>query len=65
MNEDRLKRGWTNTALAREAGLSVPTVTSFLAGMNHSPKTAKKLAAALGFSVSRYVRDVREKAAVA
>ncbi len=65
METDRLSRGWTYTDLADEAGLSKQTVTAFLGGVNQSPKTARKLALALGYPVVRYVRAAREKAAVA
>ena len=57
MDADRLRRGWTFSNIADEAGISVPTVSRFFAGERRSPKTAKKIALALGYPVGRYVRD--------
>lgn len=56
METDRLSKGWTYSALAIEAGVSVQTVSRFLGGQFQSPKAAKKIAIALGYPVARYVR---------
>lgn len=55
LDEDRRSLGWTHSDIAAESGLSVPTVTRFFRGTFSSPKTAKRIALALGHPVSRYV----------
>lgn len=57
MQADRLSKGWTFSDVAAEAGVSVQTVSRFFSGTFQSPKAAKKIAIALGYHVSRYVRD--------
>ncbi|HXD20126.1 MAG TPA: helix-turn-helix domain-containing protein [Vicinamibacterales bacterium] len=52
------KRGWNTVDLAREAGISNQTVGRFLRGVVQTPKTAAKLAAALGQDVERYLTRV-------
>lgn len=58
MDTDRLSKGWTFSQLAAEAGVSVQTVSRFMGGEFQSPKAAKKLALALGYPTSRYLRDL-------
>lgn len=53
--DDVAARGWLQTDLARAAGVSNMTVTRFLRGEHQTPRTAQKLAQALGFSVRRYL----------
>jgi len=55
MNADRLSRGWTYSDLAVESELSVQTVMRFFKGTFRSPKTAKRLAHALGYPLNRYL----------
>lgn len=50
---DMALRGWNNTDLAREAGLSGQTISRFLRG-DQSAKVAKKIALALGYTPARY-----------
>jgi plasmid maintenance system antidote protein VapI len=52
---DMANRGWMATDLARAAGVSEVTVSRFLNEQTNTAKTAAKLAAALGYSVRRYV----------
>lgn len=53
--EDVVLKGWNQHELAVRAGVSDPTVANFLSGRNRTAKTCKKLAAALGYSIRRYV----------
>lgn len=53
---DMAERGWVATDLARVAGVSDMTVSRFLRGERQSPRTAKRLAEALGYSIRRYLR---------
>lgn len=55
MAEDIALRGWLPIDLARKAGTSDMTVYRFLDGRSQTPRTAKKLAKALGYSVRRYL----------
>lgn len=55
-------RGWNNSDLARTAGVSDMTVTRFLRGESQTPKTAARLASALGYSVRRYFAGVEAAA---
>jgi transcriptional regulator with XRE-family HTH domain len=57
MNLDRVLRGWSHKDLATEAGVDRSTVTRFFLGQHRTPKVAKKIALALGYPLSRYVRD--------
>lgn len=52
---DMTNLGWNQTDLARAAGVSHMTVSRFMSGESQTPKTAKKLAIALGFSIRRYI----------
>ena len=60
--EDIAAKGWMPVDAARRSGLSSKTVTRFLSGEFQTAKTAKRLAEALGRSVSRYL--VRQAEAV-
>lgn len=62
MAEDMALRGWTKLDLANEAGVADMTVIRFLRGERQTPKTAKKLALALGYSVRRYLITRRRAA---
>lgn len=55
MDADRLSLGWTFSDLAAAAGVSVQTVSRFIEGSFQSPKSAKKIAEALGYSTERYL----------
>jgi transcriptional regulator with XRE-family HTH domain len=55
MRRDMASLGWAGVDLARAADVSQPTVSAFLNGNRKSPRTAAKLAAALGYSVRRYI----------
>lgn len=55
MVEDMARKGWTKLDLATRAGVSDMTVIRFLRGESQTAPTAKKLARALGYSVSRYL----------
>lgn len=52
---DLAVKGWMNTDLARAARVSDKTVSRFLTGERQTAKTIAKLAAALGYSVRRYL----------
>ncbi len=58
--EDIALRGWLPADLARKAEVSHMAVYRFLDGRHQTPRTAKKLADALGYSVRRYL--IRSKA---
>jgi len=53
--EDMALKGWNKQGLARRARLSDMTVIRFLRGEQQTAKTAKKIAAALGHSIRRYL----------
>jgi transcriptional regulator with XRE-family HTH domain len=64
MAEDLAGRGWTPKDLAKRAKVADVTVYRFLSGEFQTPKTAKKLAAALGYtSPRRYLVSGRTVAA--
>ncbi len=48
----RLERGWSQTELAREAGLSRPTVSRVERGGDPSMETTRRLAEALGLLIT-------------
>lgn len=52
--DDMERKGWLATDLARKARVSDMTVTRFLRNEHQTPRTAKKLAGALGQKVERY-----------
>lgn len=62
MAEDMALRGWSKLDLANEAGVADMTVIRFLRGERQTPKTAKKLALALGYSARRYLISSRRAA---
>ena len=55
MRADLTAKGWLPTDLARRAKVSDMTVSRFLRQEVQNPRTAKKLARALGRSVRRYM----------
>jgi transcriptional regulator with XRE-family HTH domain len=55
MRDDMAEKGWLPTDLAKESGLSDMTVSRFLKGERQNPRTAKKLAEALGRTTRRYL----------
>jgi len=55
MRRDMAAKGWQPTDLAQKAGISKSTVSRFLDGQFQTPRTAKKIATALGYSVRRYL----------
>lgn len=52
---DMAEKGWLATHLAQHSGLSGMTIGRFLSGHTQTAPTAKKIAAALGRSVRRYI----------
>lgn len=62
MAEDVALRGWLPIDLARKARVADMTVYRFLRGEQQTAPTAKKLAAALGYSVRRYLISSRQVA---
>lgn len=58
--EDMALKGWNKGDMAARAGVADMTVIRFLRGERQTASTAKKLAAALGYSVRRYVISSRE-----
>lgn len=63
MRDDMAERGWLPTDLARAANVSDMTVSRFLSGERSNPRTAEKLAKALGKGIRRYL--IRSEGAVA
>lgn len=53
--DDMGAQGWMMTELARRAGITSKTVTRFFQGSAQTPKTAAKMAVALGQPVERYL----------
>jgi transcriptional regulator with XRE-family HTH domain len=53
--DDMGRKGWMGTDLARETGLSNKTISLFLRNICQTPKTAKKIAFALGKPLTRYL----------
>lgn len=63
MVHDLAAKGWMKKDLASRAGVSAMAVTRFLRGERQTPRMAKKLASALGYSVRRYLSSSREAVA--
>ncbi len=63
MAEDMALKGWNKLELSKRAGVADMTVIRFLRGQGQTAPTAKKLAAALGYSVRRYLISSRESVA--
>lgn len=55
MTEDMTAEGFMRKDLARRARVSAMAVTRFLSGERQTPRMAKKLAVALGYTVRRYL----------
>lgn len=56
-------KGFIKKDLAARARVSPMVVTRFLSGERQTARAAKKLAAALGYSVRRYIVSSREAVA--
>ncbi len=65
MELDMVLRGWSRLELARQSGLSSPTVYRYFSGDCQSAKTTAKIAAALGYPVRRYIKIPRRLRGVA
>ena len=52
-----VKRGMTQTALAKKSGISRVTIASIKAGRSCSEDTAKKLAAALNVPIKKLLEN--------
>lgn len=63
MQTDMFSRGWLVIDLSRAAGVSHMTVARFFDGRHQTPRTAKKLAKALGRSAKHYLLPTRPEAA--
>jgi transcriptional regulator with XRE-family HTH domain len=63
MAEDMALRGWSKADFAARARVSDMTVIRFLRGERQTARTAKKLSAALGRSIRRYLISSRTGAA--
>lgn len=59
---DMALRGWNTVALARAAGLTYKTADRFLKAEVQTPKTAAKIAGALGYTIKRYFSHVEAAA---
>lgn len=55
IREDMARRGWMNVNLAAACRVSERTIARFLNGEFQTPKTAHKIATALGATVDRYL----------
>jgi hypothetical protein len=60
--DDIALRGWLPIDLARKARVADMTVYRFLSGEVQTPRTAKKLAGAMGYSVRRYLISASRQA---
>lgn len=58
MQDDMVAKGWLPMDLARRARVSHMTVKRFFEGQHQTPRTAKKLAIALGRTVRDYMLPV-------
>lgn len=58
MAADMSLRGWNAYTLARQADVTPHTVYRFLSGTTQTPKTAQKLAHALGYTPRRYFAGI-------
>ena len=54
---DAAAKGWDGETLAAASGVSAMTISRFFRGQPISPRTAKKLADAIGKSLKRYTPD--------
>lgn len=55
IERDMLIRGWNTRVLARETGLHETTIARFLNGRHQTPKTLKRIAAALNKPTHLYI----------
>lgn len=65
MRDDIAGKGWLATDLAKRARVSDMAVSRFLRQEAQSPRTAAKLAKALGHSVGRYLIPSAEQSRAA
>jgi transcriptional regulator with XRE-family HTH domain len=56
IKRDLRAKGWNYTDLFRATNLGSATISRFMRGKSQTPKTAKKIADALGKDLSEYVR---------
>ncbi len=61
MFEDMAVKGWNKNVFSQRAGVADMTVIRFLRGERQTAPTAKKLADALGYSVTRYLISYRQR----
>jgi hypothetical protein len=61
MLEDMAERGLMPIDMASLTGMGLSTVTGFLKGERQTAKSAKKIAAAMGYSPKRYVIRTEDK----
>ena len=62
MATDMALRGWLAADLSRVSGVSPMTVSRFLNGQTQTARVAIRLAAALGYSVRRYLKTAKRAA---
>jgi plasmid maintenance system antidote protein VapI len=62
MQHDMASKGWQPIDLAAKARVNKATVSRFFDGSFQTPRTAAKLARALGYSVRRYLRPLEASA---
>ncbi len=62
MQDDMAAKGWQATDLASRAKVAVSSVTRFFSGESRTAPMAKKLAKALGYSLSRYLIRASDEA---
>ena len=55
LQHDIAAKGWQPVDLADRADVARSTVSRFLSGESQTPRVAKKLAKALGYSIRRYL----------
>lgn len=55
IKQERLKRGWTKSELAKRIGVTPPIISRIEAGENRSPKTLFKIAKELRIPIERLI----------
>jgi len=56
LRRERLRRGWTMTALALRLGVTPPVVSRIESGAVQSPRMIARMAAELGVEMARLVK---------
>lgn len=56
---DLRERGWSPADLARETGLSKPTINRFLSNERQTPRTIRAIAGVMKQPIGRYIRTRR------